>query len=333
MDALPVTEETGLPFASTARANYNGEEVGVMHACGHDAHTAMLMGVAQVLAALREDLPGTVKFIFQPAEEGAPQGEEGGADLMIQEGVLRDPTPDAIFGLHVFPSLRLGTVAYRSGPMMASSDGLHIIVRGQQTHGAIPWGGVDPIVVSCQIVLGLQTIVSRQIALTTGPAIISIGSIHGGVRGNIIPDEVRMVGTIRTFDPDIRKDIHERIRNTAQMIAQSVGATAEITIDVGNPVTVNDPKLTEQMIPTLEKVVGKGNVLLVPPMTVAEDFSYYQQQIPGLFFYLGVTSEDADLNTVPMLHSPRFNMEEDALVVGIRSLAHLAIAYMESGQH
>jgi amidohydrolase len=329
MDALPVTEATDLPFASKVRTVYNGEEVGVMHACGHDVHTAVLMGVAQVLAQLREQLPGTVKFIFQPAEEGAPKGEQGGAELMIRGGALEDPRPAAIFGLHVSPKYRVGTLACRSGPMMASSDSLRIVVQGRQTHGAQPWTGVDPIVVASQIVLGLQMIVSRQSDLTEAPAVITIGSIHGGVRSNIIPDRVEMVGTVRTFVPEMRRDVHERIRRTAAMIAQGAGALAEVTIDPGYPVTINDPALTTEMVSTLEAMAGKANVVTTPLVMGAEDFSYYQQQIPGMYFFLGVTPPGADPNEAAMCHSPHFCADESAITLGVRSLARLAVTYME----
>ena len=329
MDALPVTEATNLPFASTVKTTYNDQEVGVMHACGHDVHTAVLMGVAQVLSELREELPGTVKFIFQPAEEGAPTGEEGGASLMVREGALEDPKPAAIFGLHVSPRHRVGTLACRSGPAMAAVDALDITIQGRQTHGASPWSGVDPIVVASQIVLGLQTIVSRQLDLRAAPAVITIGSIHGGVRSNIIPDEVQMIGTIRTFDPNVRAGLHERVRNTATMIAQSAGATAEVTIRSGYPVTFNDPNLTARTIPVLETAVGKGNVIECPPLTGAEDFSYYQQQIPGVYFFLGVTPKDRDPDAAPACHSPLFYVDEDSLVVGVRALSHAAVAYMQ----
>ena len=328
MDALPVSEEVDLPFASKERTIYNGHEVGVMHACGHDNHVAILMGVAEVLAGVRPDLPGTVRFIFQPAEEGAPQGEEGGAGLMIKEGALRNPRPEAIFGLHVFP-LPVGFIGYRAGGAMASSDSLQIVVRGRQTHGAVPWGGVDPIVVASQIVLGLQTIISRQTDLTRTPAIITIGSIHGGVRSNIIPDSVEMEGTIRVFDPDIQNSIHEKIRRTAEMIAGSAGANAEVKIVRGNPVTYNDPKLTEQMLPTLRRVAGENAFGPIPPATPSEDFSLYEKEIPGLFFFLGVTPKDADPAKVASNHSPRFFADESALRVGMRALANLAVDYME----
>ena len=328
MDALPVAERTDLPFASRAKTQYSGREVGVMHACGHDVHTSVLMGVAQVLAQKREDLPGTVKFIFQPAEEGAPAGEEGGAHLMIREGVLENPKPDVIFGLHVSPNYHVGTIAYRSGATMAASDSLRIVVQGRQTHGASPWGGTDPIVVASQIVLGLQTIISRQVDLPEAPAIITIGSIHGGVRSNIIPDEVELVGTIRTFLPEMRSDIHERVRRTATSIAQGSGAVAQVAISPGYPVTFNDPNLAARMVPVLETVVGRGRTISIPPVTGAEDFSYYQQHIPGLYFFIGVTPENADPKEAALCHSPRFCVDERAMAVGVRSLVHLAIAYM-----
>jgi len=329
MDALPVTEAVDLPFASKVKTVYNGREVGVMHACGHDVHTAVLMGVAQVLSQMRDELAGTVKFIFQPAEEGAPSGEEGGARLMIREGALENPKPDVIFGLHVSPKYHVGTIAYRSGAAMAASDSLRIVVHGRQAHGASPWGGTDPIVVASQIVLGLQTIISRQVDLPEAPAIITVGSIHGGVRSNIIPDEVELVGTVRTFAPEMRSDIHERIRATATLIAQSAGASADVAINSGYPVTFNDPNLTEQMIPVLEAVVGKSRVASSPPVTGAEDFSYYQQQVPGLYFFLGVTPAGADPKTAATCHSPHFYADEGALAVGVRCLVHLTVAYMQ----
>lgn len=327
MDALPVTELVDLPFASRERALYNGQEVGVMHACGHDNHVAILMGVADVLASLRDDLPGTVKFIFQPAEEGAPEGERGGAELMLEEGAFENPRPEVIFGLHVGPG-RVGRLTYRAGSTMASADGLRIVVRGRQTHGAAPWGGVDPIVVASQIVLGLQTVASRQLPVTLTPSIVTIGSIHGGVRGNIIPDEVEMVGTIRTFDPDVRQDIHRRIRRTAEQIAASAGASAEVSITRGYPVTVNDPELTARMVPTLQRVAGDDPVEVQDLMTVAEDFSYFQREVPGLFFFLGVTPEDQDPATAPVNHSPLFFADERALLTGVRALTNLTLDYM-----
>ena len=331
MDALPVTEEVDVPFASKVRATYNGQEVGVMHACGHDTHTAMLMGVAEVLAGLRNDLPGTVKFIFQPAEEGAPAGEQGGAELMITEGALENPKPDAIFGLHVFP-YPAGDIRYRAGPVMASADAFHIVVRGRQTHGAIPWAGIDPVVIASQIVLGLQTIVSRQVDLTAAPAIVTVGVINAGVRYNIIPDSVVMSGTIRTFDGAVRRDVHDRVRRTAESIAQSAGASAVVVIDTGAAVTYNDPALTERILPTLREVAGASHVTLAPPITAAEDFSRYQQRIPGVFFFLGITPPGTDPAKAAPNHSPRFYVDEAALPVGVRAMAHLAVDYL-SGRH
>ncbi len=331
MDALPVTEELDLPFASKDRTIYNGREVGVMHACGHDMHTAILMGVAEVLAGLRTEIPGTVKFIFQPAEEGAPDGEEGGAGLMIREGALENPKPEAVFGLHVFPG-RLGQISYRPGGIMAASDTLRIVVRGSQTHGAQPWRGVDPIVVASQIALGLQTIVSRQVDITEAPAVITIGSIHGGVRHNIIPDSVELAGTIRSFDIAMQSDLHERIRRTAEMVAEAAAATAEVQISRGNPVTHNDPGLTKRMVPTLERILGTDLVRLTPPRTVSEDFSLYQKQIPGMFFFLGITPKGSDPAAAAPNHSPRFYADESALTTGVRALAHLAVDFIRQGR-
>lgn len=327
MDALPVTEMVDIAFASKVRATYNGREVGVMHACGHDNHVAILMGVAEVLAGMKDDLPGSVKFLFQPAEEGAPVGEEGGARLMIAEGAFADPTPDVVFGLHVFP-FEVGTIAYRSGGAMASSDSLRIVVQGRQTHGAMPWGGVDPIVVASQIVLGLQTIVSRQVNATLTPSIVTIGSIHGGLRGNIIPDEVEMVGTIRTFDAGVQDELHRRIRKTAELIAESAGATAEVSIRRGYPVTRNDPELVKRMLPTLVRVAGEDRVIEVPPTTGAEDFSYFANEVPGLFLFLGITEAGRDPAKVAPNHSPYFTADEKALLLGVRTLSHLAVDAM-----
>ena len=327
MDALPVTEEVDVPFASKVRTTYNGQEVGVMHACGHDAHTAILMGVAEVLAGMRNELPGTVKFIFQPAEEGAPTGERGGAQLMIEEGVLDTPTPGAIFGLHVFP-YPAGEIRYRSGGIMAAANAFRIVVKGRQTHGALPWAGVDPIVVASQIVVALQTITSRQIDLTAAPAVITVGAINGGVRFNIIPDSVVMLGTIRTFDTAMRNDIHQRMRRTAESIAQSAGATALVVIDTNTAVTYNDPALTERVVPTLRAVAGANHLVVATPSTTAEDFSRYQQRIPGVFFFLGITPPGTDPAKVAPNHSQRFFVDEAALPTGVRVMAHLAVDYL-----
>jgi amidohydrolase len=332
MDGLPVTEKTGLPFASTKRATFNGIETGVMHACGHDAHVAILMATAELLAGMRDELPGSVMFVFQPAEEGAPEGEEGGAELMLKQGVFSNPQPDVVFGLHVTSVEKAGVIAYRSGPYMASADEFSIVVSGRQTHGAKPWQGVDPIVVSSQIIMGLQTIASRQIDVTRAPSVISVGQINGGIRFNIIPDSVTMVGTIRTFDEDMRADIHRRIRIMATSIAESAGATAEISFGLGIPVVVNDPQLTERMLPTLRRVAGDAQVRETGLITWAEDFAYYAQQKPALFFHLGVTDPSLDPATAPANHSPFFKIDESGLIVGVRALSQLTIDFMETNQ-
>jgi amidohydrolase len=330
MDALPVTEEVDLPFASKARAQWNGEEVGVMHACGHDCHVAILLGVATVLAGLRGQLRGSVKFIFQPAEEMPPEGEEGGAQLMIAEGALENPAPAAIFGLHVTSRLALGAVGYRSGPTMASSDKLHITVHGKQTHGAAPWLGVDPIVTAAQVILGLQTVISRGTDIAREPAVVTIGAIRGGVRENIIPDSVEMRGTIRAFDEDMRDEIHERVTTLAEAVARGSRARCAVCITKNYPVTVNDPALTEAMLPTLARVAGPGRLELVPKVTGAEDFSFFQRLIPGLFFFVGVTPPEVDPRHAYSNHSPRFFADERALVTGVRALAHLACDWLEA---
>jgi amidohydrolase len=285
------------------------------------------MGVAEVLAGARDRLPGTVKFIFQPAEEGAPEGEEGGAELMIREGVLEAPAPEVIFGLHVGPDT-LGRLTYRPGGTMAASDRMRIVVRGRQTHGAYPWAGVDPITVAAQIILGLQTIPSRQMTLTEAPSVVTVGMIQGGVRNNIIPDSVVMIGTIRTLEPHHRTDIHARIRRTAERIAESAGATAEVEIALGYGVTYNDPALTARMAPTLHRVARAGRAAVVPPELGAEDFSFFQERIPGLYFFLGVTPDGQDPRAVPTNHSPYFFADEGALPIGVRALTHLTIDYM-----
>jgi amidohydrolase len=330
MDALPVTEDVDVPFASKVKTMWNDGEVGVMHACGHDCHVAILMGVAEVLAGLRSKLRGSVKFIFQPAEEGAPEGEEGGAELMIKQGALENPMPKAIFGLHVSSRLNVGTIGYRPGPTMASTDRFSITVQGKQTHGAAPWLGVDPIVTAAQVVLGLQTIVSRGVDITREPAVVTVGMIRGGVRENIIPDSVEMRGTIRTFDEDMRDDVHERVTTLAESISRGSRAGCTVCVKKGYPVTVNDPALTEAMVPTLQRIIGAGNVQLVPKVTGAEDFSYFQRIIPGLFFFVGVTQEHLDPSKTYSNHSPKFFADERGLLIGVRSLAHLACDYLEA---
>jgi len=330
MDALPVTEQVDLPFKSVATAEYRGEKVGVMHACGHDAHTAILMGVAEALVSLRKELPGTVLFVFQPAEEGAPDGERGGASLMLEEGLFAAVKPDAVFGLHVGSALNAGMIGYRSGPIMAASDRYRIDVQGRQTHGAWPWRGVDPIVVSSQIVLGLQTIVSRQVDITRYPAVVTVGAIKGGIRNNIIPDKVEMVGTLRTFDPAVRQQIIDSITRTAEDIAHAGGATATVEIAAdNNPVVVNDVELTRRMLPSLERVAGTGRVVEIPFVTGSEDFAFYGQKVPALFFFVGVTPAGQDPSKAPSNHSPQFFLDESGLDVGLRALLGVAVDYLQ----
>jgi len=328
MDALPVTEEVDLPFKSTAKTQYKGQEVGVMHACGHDNHVAILMGVAEMLAGMKAELPGTVKFIFQPAEEGPPLGEKGGAPMMLEEGAFTNPKVDAVFGLHVFPN-ELGQVEYKTGGLMASSDNFYITVKGRQTHGALPWNGVDPIVTASQVVLGIQTLISRQTDLTLTPAVVTVGMMRGGIRTNIVPDSVEMAGTIRTFDEGVRAQLHERLTKLAESIATANGATASVRIQKMTPVTYNDPPLTERMVPTLERVLGKSNVKLARPTTTAEDFSFFQQAAPGMFFFIGVTPKDRVGQAAPN-HSPKFFADEGVLVPGMRAMANLAIDFLSA---
>jgi len=326
MDALPVVEQVDLPFKSTVRTTYNGQEVGVMHACGHDAHVAILLGVAEVLASIRSELPGTVVFLFQPAEEGAPQGEEGGAQLMVKEGALDNPRVDAVFGLHVTSRYPVGEIAYRAGAELAAVDSFHITVHGKQTHGAYPWLGVDPIVIASQIVLGLQTIASRQLDVSLAPAVVTVGMIRGGVRNNIIPDDCELVGTIRSLDQNMRDDIHSRIKRTAEDIANSAGAKADVTIETGYPITYNDPKLTAEMAPTLKRMTP--DVIEVNPTLGAEDFSFYQQKVPGLFFWLGTRPKNQTAEEAASNHSPLFYVDESGLELGVRAMAHVAVDYL-----
>jgi amidohydrolase len=328
MDALPVTEEVDLPFASKARTTYDGQDVGVMHACGHDGHVAMLMGVAEILASMKSELPGTVKFLFQPAEEGAPRGEEGGAELMVKQGVLENPKVEAIFGAHITSRHAVGEISYRSGALLAAVDTLEIEVKGKQTHGAYPWLGVDPIVVSSQIIMALQTIPSRQLNATTAPSIVTIGSIHGGVRNNIIPDSVRMLGTLRSLDATMRNEIHTRVKKTAENIAESAGATAIVTITRGYPITYNDPELTSRMLPTLQRIVGEKGLVSIPPVLGAEDFSFFQEKVPGLFFFVGTRPKNQTAEEAPSNHSPLFYVDESGLIYGVRALTALALDYM-----
>ena len=325
MDALPVTEQVDLPFASTVTTEFRGQTTGVMHACGHDAHVAILMGVAEALAGMRDDLTGEVMFIFQPAEEGAPEGEEGGAGLMIREGLFDDFKPDAVFGLHVSAGLPVGTIALRAGPMMAASDAFRIVVKGKQSHGSRPWSGVDPIVAAADIIGTAQTLVSRRAALTRAPVVVTFGAIKGGIRQNIIPDEVEMIGTIRTFEPDMRDAVLAGLGEIATQVAAAHGATVELEIPWldGYPVTRNEPALTERMWPVLESV---GDVTEMDPITGAEDFSMYGDHAPALFFFVGVTPEDEDMDSVPTNHSPLFFLDERGLAHGTRAMLAVALA-------
>ena len=331
MDGLPVTERTGLPFASTQRTTYEGRDVGVMHACGHDNHVAILMAAAEVLAGLKEELSGTVKFVFQPAEEGPPQGETGGAKQMIAEDALKNPDVEAIFGLHISQGDRVGVASYRARGMMASAQRFDIDITGRQTHAARPWSGVDPIVVAAEIVTALQTIVSRNVDISRAPAVVSVGTLEAGVRHNILPDTAHLSGTIRTFDPAVRGDIHQRITRIAEQIASAMGASAEVTIDAGVPVTFNDEGLTASSVPVLERVYGPGQVVVAPLITGAEDFSFFQEQIPGFFFFIGGRSPDVPAAEAVPNHSPLFTVDEAALLPAVKAMAGLAADYLARG--
>lgn len=330
MDGLPVTERVDLPFASKVKAVYNGQEVGVMHACGHDTHVAILMGVAEVLAAIKQDIPGTVKFIFQPAEEGAPAGEEGGAELMVKEGVLENPKVEVIFGLHINSQTPVGDITYRPGGTMAAVNDMKITITGRQAHGAYPWSSIDPIVISSQIINNLQTIVSRNLNVTENPGVVTIGAINGGVRSNIIPEKVEMLGTIRNFSKADEAMFIERVRTIATKTAEAGGAKAEVKIPYSShyPVTFNDPVLTEKMLPSLHSSAGAAHVKLKPPVTGAEDFSFYQEKIPGLFIFLGGMPKDGDPLKAPSHHTPDFFIDESGFTLGVNTLCNLALDYM-----
>lgn len=327
MDALPVTERNALPYRSKVMAEYNGQEVGVMHACGHDTHVAILMGVAEHLSK-NNDFAGAVKFIFQPAEEGAPEGETGGAKLMVEEGVLENPKVDAIFGLHINSGTHVGEINYKPGGTMAASQRFVIKIKGQQAHGSTPWQSKDPIVTAAQIIDGLQTIISRNAELTKEAAVISVGSIHGGVRFNIIPETVEMIGTIRTLDREMKEKIRERMQQLVPKIAEAYGAEATIEIQDGTDITFNDPALTAQMLPTLEKVAGKENINLINAITGAEDFSYYQQKVPGVFFFLGGTPLDMAEADAPSHHTPDFIIDDSSMLLGVKALSQMALDYL-----
>ena len=327
MDALPVTERVDVPFKSSVKTEYNGQTVGVMHACGHDTHVAMLLGTATVLSGMQEKIKGTVVFIFQPAEEGAPAGETGGASDMVKEGVMDNPKIDAIFGIHINSATEIGTIKYKSGAEMAASDWFSIKIKGRQSHGAYPWQGIDPIAVATQIYTGLQMIVSRQSELPKAPVIITVGRMSAGVRENIIPEEVVMAGTIRTLDSDMQNEVHEKIKRTATKIAESMGATAEVSIDRKTPVTYNDPALVKKMLPSLEKATGKGNVMEAEWVTGAEDFAFYGQKAPAFFFFVGGMPKGGNPKTVPSHHTPDFYIDDSRLDIGVKAFCNLVFDF------
>ena len=327
MDALPVTEQVDLEFASKEQTQYRGETVGVMHACGHDTHVAMLMGAAEVFAKNKDTLKGSILFLFQPAEEGAPQGEQGGAEMMLAEGVFKQYKPDVVFGIHVTSSLPSGVLGYHAGPAMAAVDTFDLTVKGKQTHGSRPWGGVDPIVASAQIINAVQTIVSRKVDVTKAAAVVSFGAIKGGIRSNIIPDKVEMVGTIRNFDMGVRDIIHQNLHQVVENTAKASGATADLVIHAGYPVTVNNPELVEQMLPSLRKVFGDKKVVDMGMITGAEDFSYFAKEVPGFFFFMGVTPPEVNTKTAPTNHSPLFYVDESNLINGVKAFVQLVNDY------
>lgn len=329
MDALPVTEPAGLAFASKVTTTYRGQPVGVMHACGHDAHVAILLGVATALAAQKPTLPGEVMFVFQPSEEGPPNpGEPFGAALMLSEGVFRDFKPEAVFGLHVWAGLPVGRIGVRPGPSLASADEWSLTVRGKQTHGSRPWDGVDPITVGAQILLASQSMVARQINIAATPVVLTAGQFNSGVRFNIIPDEAKLVGTLRTFDAAVREDVIARFRRTAEDLAHASGASAKLEVVNNAPATVNDPALTRRVRPSLQRAVGEANVVEMPMVTVAEDFSQFANAVPGVYFFVGSTAKGVDPAQAPINHSPQFMLDEGALEVGTRAMLQLALDYL-----
>jgi amidohydrolase len=333
MDALPVTEQVDVPFKSLATAEYRGEKVGVMHACGHDGHTAVLLGAAKVLAGMQAELPGTVMFVFQPAEEGAPDGERGGASLMLDEGLFATTKPAAMLGLHLWSALNTGVIGYREGSLMAASDRFKMVVKGRQTHGSRPWNGVDPIVTAAQIVGAMQTIVSRQVDITRYPAVVSVGAIKGGIRNNIIPESVEMVGTFRTFDPAVRTQIIESIKRTAEGVAAAQGATVEFELgEDPNPVVVNDPALTARAVASLQRVAGRDRVTVMPFVTGSEDYAYYGSVVPAFFYFVGVTPAGQDAATAPSNHSPQFFIDEGALPVALKTLLGATVDFLQGAQ-
>ena len=328
MDGLPVTERNSLPYKSNATAIFNNLQTGVMHACGHDTHVAILMGVAEILSK-NNDFAGTVKFIFQPAEEGPPVGEEGGALLMVKEGVLKNPDVDAVFGLHINSATPVGTIKYKIKGIMAAADEYKIVVGGKQSHGSTPWNSIDPIMISSQIINGIQTLISRDSELTKEGAVVSVGAIHSGIRSNIIPESAEMIGTIRTLDADMQKVIHQRMYDMIPKIAEAYGGTATVTIRKTAALTYNDEVLTNLMVPTLERAVGKSNVSIMKAITGAEDFSYFQQQVPGLYFFLGGMDPKIMPQDAPSHHTPDFVVQDEGMIHGVKVMVGLALDYLE----
>ena len=327
MDGLPVTERNSLPYKSQATAIFNNQQTGVMHACGHDTHVAILMGVAEILAENR-DFAGTVKFIFQPAEEGPPAGEEGGALLMVKEGVLKNPDVDAVFGLHISSETPVGHINYKTKGIMAAADSYKIVFGGKQSHGSTPWKSIDPIMISSQIINGIQTIISRNSQLTNEGAVVSVGAIHAGIRSNIIPESAEMIGTIRTLDEDMQNIIHERLYDMVPQIAAAYGGSATVTINKTAALTYNDEALTQMMVPTLERAVGASNVHVIKAITGAEDFSYFQQQVPGLYFFLGGMDPAMNPADAPSHHTPDFVVQDEGMIHGVKVMVDLALDYL-----
>ena len=332
IDGLPVKERADLPWASKMTGIYNGEKVPVMHACGHDTHTAILLGVAKILYEIKDQIPGSVKFIFQPAEEGAPAGEEGGAELMVKEGVLENPKVDAIFGLHIWSQISAGQVHVRPQGIMAAVDEFRIDLEGIQTHGSTPWTGIDPIVTASQIVNSLQTIVSRNMPLTKAAAVVTIGSIHGGVRSNIIPESLYMLGTIRTLDAQMRKTVLKRLEEIVYSISKANNAKAKITYMVSYPITYNDTDLYNKMLPTLKRVNGEENVNFMDAITGAEDFSFFQEKVPGMYFFIGGAKKGTDPNLAAPHHTPDFYVDDSAMVTGLKSMTSLTLDYLHNNK-
>lgn len=330
MDALPVTERTPVPFASKVKTMYNGQETGVMHACGHDSHISILMAVAEILTSMKSEIHGTVVFLFQPAEEGLPPGEKGGAEEMVKEGCMDNPKVDAVFGLHINSQTEVGKIAYRPGGTMAGVNDFQIVVKGRSAHGASPWSSIDPVVVSAEIINNLQTIVSRNLNVTENPAVVTVGMIKGGNRSNIIPETVEMQGTLRALTPGDEKMLVTKVTLIATKTAEALGATAEVKVPYSThyPVTYNDPALTEKMLPSLQATAGPGNLLLRPPVTGAEDFSFYQQKAPGIFIFLGGMPKGQDPVTAPSHHTPDFYIDESGFALGAKALCNLTLDYM-----